>query len=229
MKKLTILMLTLLMALSIGTTAFAGTSYETKVLYGVNLRTEPNTNSQIQRMLKKNEAIHVLYAENSNWLRVETQKGELGYVSAKPKYTNYVAPVVPNQTPQEKQAKAIIDYAKSLMGKVTYKYGARNPEKLQFDCSSFTQFVFKSQGIYIPWGANAQTTYGTDVKSINDLKPGDLVMASVSTPGKIGHVGIYIGEGKFIHNVNPTSNVVISDLTSGYWKNHFVKGTRVIK
>jgi len=126
-------------------------------------------------------------------------------------------------------ASKVISIAESYQGKVQYQHGVRNPSKLIFDCSSFTQFVFKQVGIYIPWGATAQTKYGTKIGNTANLKPGDLVQFSVATPGKIGHVGIYIGGGKFIHNVNPKSDVVISDLTTGYWKRHFIQGTRVIK
>lgn len=128
------------------------------------------------------------------------------------------------------KANAIVAYAKKIDPKVSYKWGARDEKRMIFDCSSFTQFVYKSQGVYIPWGANAQTKYGTSIYSKSSLKPGDLVMLSLKSNSKnIGHVGIYIGGGKFIHNLNPASDVVISDLNSGYWKTRFVKGTRVLK
>ncbi|WP_058304217.1 C40 family peptidase [Gorillibacterium timonense] len=126
-------------------------------------------------------------------------------------------------------ASKVISIAKSYQGKVQYEYGVRNESKLIFDCSSFTQFVYKKAGIKLPWGANMQTKYGTKITKISNLKPGDLVHFSVSTPGKIGHVGIYIGNGKFIHNLSPKYDVVISDMSSGNWKNRFIQGTRVIK
>ncbi|WP_438432773.1 C40 family peptidase [Gorillibacterium sp. sgz500922] len=126
-------------------------------------------------------------------------------------------------------ASKVISIAKSYQGKVQYQYGVRNTSKLIFDCSSFTQFVYKKVGITIPWGANAQTKSGTKITKTANLKPGDLVMFSVSTPGKIGHVGIYIGNGKFIHNLSPKYDVVISDLSKGSWNKKFISGTRVIK
>ncbi|MEO3944785.1 C40 family peptidase [Gorillibacterium sp. CAU 1737] len=126
-------------------------------------------------------------------------------------------------------ASKAISIAKSYQGKVQYQYSVRNESKLIFDCSSFTQFVFKKVGIKIPWGANAQTKSGTKITKISNLKPGDLVHFSVSTPGKIGHVGIYIGNGKFIHNLSPKYDVVISDLSTGSWNKKFIQGTRIIK
>lgn len=126
-------------------------------------------------------------------------------------------------------ASKVISIAKSYQGKVQYVWGKRDPNKLIFDCSSFTQFVYKKAGISLLWGANKQTKAGTKITKISNLKKGDLVHFSVGTPGKIGHVGIYIGDGKFIHNLNPKYDVVISDLSTGYWKRHFIQGTRVIK
>ncbi|MFH5184925.1 C40 family peptidase [Paenibacillus sp. TAB 01] len=117
----------------------------------------------------------------------------------------------------------IVSTAKSYIGKVKYKFGDRNPDKLIFDCSSFTQFVFKKNGISIPWGSKAQAKEGTKVSSKSKLKKGDLVMFSVSKKNQIDHVGIYIGDNKFISNTK-SSGVVISSLTTGYWSTRFIEG-----
>lgn len=123
----------------------------------------------------------------------------------------------------------VVAIAKSYQGKVQYQYGKRNESRLIFDCASFTQFVYKKAGISIGWGATTQTRFGTKISSASDLKVGDLVMfSSVKNKSKIGHVGIYIGNGKFIHNLNPANDVIISDLTTGSWKTRFKQGTRVI-
>jgi murein DD-endopeptidase / murein LD-carboxypeptidase len=119
-----------------------------------------------------------------------------------------------------------------LQGKVHYGYAKRvtsNPNNLILDCSSFTQYVYKQAlGVKMGWGANTQHNAFPHVAK-TDLHKGDLVFFSVSNPSKIGHVGIYIGGGKFIHNVNPKSNVVISDLTTGYWQRHYIDGARPLK
>jgi lipoprotein Spr len=140
------------------------------------------------------------------------------------------SPLIANSssTTSSQKADAIINFAESLIGKVHYQYGSNNPNNLTFDCSSFTKYVFKSQGINLIWGAGKQASQGAHVAKAN-LKKGDLVHFSVGTPGKIGHVGIYIGNGKFIHNLKPGSNVLISDLNSGYWKNHYITATRILK
>ncbi|AZN42678.1 C40 family peptidase [Paenibacillus albus] len=114
--------------------------------------------------------------------------------------------------------------AQSYIGKVRYHLGTRDPQHLIFDCSSFTQFVFKQAlGINIPWGSSEQTKFGIPVNTKAGLSIGDLVMFSVNTPGHINHVGIYIGNGQFISNM-PGSGVAISSLNSGYWSSRFITG-----
>ncbi|MFM9280990.1 C40 family peptidase [Paenibacillus jiagnxiensis] len=117
----------------------------------------------------------------------------------------------------------IVNTAKSYQGKVTYKFGARNPSKLIFDCSSFTQFVFKKNGKNIPWGSKAQAKRGKAVYSKSKLAIGDLVMFSVNKPGRIDHVGIYVGNGRFISNM-PKKGVVIESINKGYWGGRFIMG-----
>ncbi|MFD0695155.1 C40 family peptidase [Paenibacillus sp. GCM10027628] len=121
------------------------------------------------------------------------------------------------------KADQIVRTAESYIGKVRYGYGVRDTNRLILDCSAFTQLVFKQNGISIPWGSKAQTSVGTRVYSKANLKKGDLVMFSVGTPGRINHVGIYVGNGKFISNTT-SSGVVINDMNSGYWKNRFIEG-----
>lgn len=124
------------------------------------------------------------------------------------------------------KADKLVSFAQSLKGKVKYKYGVNDTKRLIFDCSSFTKYVYKQIGINLKWGANAQYKQGKKVSKSN-LKKGDLVFLSVKTPGKIGHVGIYIGNGKFIHNTTgKVYGLTIGDLNKGYWKNRYVGAAR---
>jgi murein DD-endopeptidase / murein LD-carboxypeptidase len=121
------------------------------------------------------------------------------------------------------QSAKIVQTAQSYMGHVKYRFGTRDASRLIFDCSSFTQFVYQKNGIQLPWGSKAQAQAGTRVSDKAHLVKGDLVMFSVGTPGRINHVGIYIGNGKFISNT-PSSGVSITDMNSGYWKNRYITG-----
>ncbi|WP_217559503.1 SH3 domain-containing C40 family peptidase [Paenibacillus sp. GbtcB18] len=134
-----------------------------------------------------------------------------------------------------KQADGILSFAKSLQGKVQYAYAKNDTKNLIFDCSSFTKYVFNKEGVHLPWGARAQYKLGTPV-SKSELRKGDLVFFSTTatagnkdTVNKIGHVGIYIGNNKFIHNVNPKDDVVIGDLNNTWQKNHYVASARILK
>lgn len=224
MKKLTTLLLALFVFMATGSSVFAATTYETKIEHNVSFRSAPSTSSSVYRTLKPGTKVHVLYLEKDGWLRVQTTDGKRGYMSSNSSVSTY------NVTSADTKRAKVVNYAKAIDSKVSYKWGVRDTKNFIFDCSSFTQYVF-GQAIdkYIGWGANAQTKYGTTIKSAANLKRGDLVMFSVATPGKIGHVGIYMGEGKFIHALNPEKDVTISDLSTGYWKNHFIQGTRIIK
>ncbi|MBD0382157.1 C40 family peptidase [Paenibacillus sedimenti] len=124
------------------------------------------------------------------------------------------------------RADRIIRTAESYKGKVRYAFGVRDTRRLILDCSAFTQMVFKQNGISIPWGSKAQAKMGTRISSKSNLSKGDLVMFSVSKPGRINHVGIYIGNGKFISNT-ASSGVVVRDMYSGYWKDRFITGRRL--
>lgn len=123
----------------------------------------------------------------------------------------------------------LVSYARQYLG-VRYVFGAAPYEQSRaFDCSSFTQHVFKKYGISLPRLARDQAERGYPV-SRADLQVGDLVFFSV--PGRFetdripGHVGIYIGDGKIIHTWGEPG-VQISDVDSGYWNDKILSMRRV--
>ncbi len=132
------------------------------------------------------------------------------------------------------EAQNIITHAGQIKNRVQYHFGVNNPSKMWFDCSSFTKYLFSREGIQLRWGARLQYADGIKI-SKSQLRPGDLVFFSTPATvnnktkyGKIEHVGIYIGNGKFIHNVSPKYDVLISNINKGWWKNHYIAAARVI-
>lgn len=98
----------------------------------------------------------------------------------------------------------IVDYAKKFIG-TPYKYGGTTASG--FDCSGFTMHVYNNFKVNLPRIAKAQISKGTAVSKAS-LKKGDLIFF-----GKpITHVGIYVGNGKFIHSPKTGSSVKIIDL-----------------
>ena len=120
----------------------------------------------------------------------------------------------------------IVDFAKKYLG-CKYVYGGSGPST--FDCSGFTMYVFKNFGISLSHSANAQSKKGVYVAQ-GDLQPGDLVFfKDYQTMDGIGHCGIYIGDGNFIHASSGTGYCVkISTLLSGSYKTRYETARRLI-
>lgn len=123
----------------------------------------------------------------------------------------------------------LIDYAQSLVG-VKYVYGGNSPEE-GFDCSGFTRYVFSKFGINLERVAADQAKQGIEVTQ-DELLPGDLVFSDTDGGNNnINHVGIYIGEGRFISAASgaASSKVTISELNSTYWQASYMTARRIFK
>ncbi len=117
----------------------------------------------------------------------------------------------------------LVAFAKSYAG-YPYVYGGNGPNS--FDCSGFVLYVYKHFGYSFSRGAQEQYHDGVKV-GYDELLPGDLVFFS-GNGYYITHVGLYLGDGQFIHASNPTRGVVFDTLWSGYYKSHFWGGCRII-
>lgn len=138
---------------------------------------------------------------------------------------NIVLPEATRGAELGSKAAQIIETGKKYLG-VRYSFGGSSPSG--FDCSGFTSYVFKQNGISIPRATTGQATFGTKV-SKSELKAGDLVIFSNTYKSGPSHTGIYIENGKFIHSSSTGSGgVIISDLNSAYYSSHFSYGRRVL-
>lgn len=116
--------------------------------------------------------------------------------------------------------------AKSFLG-TPYVWGATGPDK--FDCSGFTQWVFRDAGITIPRVSREQAKVGEYVR-YDDLQRGDMVFFATKKHqrGKVTHVGIYLGNGDFIHASSAGKKVVIYNFNKkSFYKKHFLWGRRL--
>lgn len=104
-----------------------------------------------------------------------------------------------------------------------YVWGGKTPSG--FDCSGFVSWAFAQSGISIPSSTSGLQSVGKKV-SVNNMQPGDLVF--FNTYKTNGHVGIYLGNGKFLGAQNSTG-VAVADLTSGYWGDKFAGHARSVR
>jgi uncharacterized protein YgiM (DUF1202 family) len=120
-------------------------------------------------------------------------------------------------------ASKIVSTAKKYIG-VPYKWGGTTTKG--FDCSGYVQYVYNENGISIPRTSSSQYYELTRKVSKSNLQAGDLVFFNTSGKG-VSHVGIYIGDGKFIHS-GTTNGVVIAELFGAYWSNLYMGARRVL-
>ncbi len=113
----------------------------------------------------------------------------------------------------------VIAAAKRQLG-IRYRWGGNTPRE-GFDCSGFTKYSLKALGTRIPRTA-AQQSKASRTISRHDLKPGDLIF--FKTNGRVvNHVGIYLGNGHFIHAASGGGKVMVDDLRKNYWQKRLHK------
>jgi len=128
------------------------------------------------------------------------------------------------QSEDKVDRQALVEYAKKFLG-VKYEWGKESP-KTGFDCSGFVWYVYDKFGISITRQSSSQAQGGRKI-SKSELKPGDLVFFDTNDKnGKlndISHVGIYIGDGKFIHaSTYEHKKIVIESLSSSYYSKRYM-------
>ena len=121
----------------------------------------------------------------------------------------------------------ILETAKNFLG-VKYIWAANGP--YAFDCSGFTKYVFKESGIALPRHSGHQANIGEKVQFQN-LEKGDLVFFNTNKKftRRVNHVGIFIGDNKFIHASSAKKKVIIASFTEKkFYKNQFLHARRII-
>ena len=217
---------------------------------GLRVRKGPSTDSEEITSLSKNDQVEII-GQEGKWYKINID-GETGYISAKYISDTKIAEttsrsgstlkneeanqeevikqeeekeIKPEQSTSGTTGAAVVEYAKQYLG---YKYvsGGASPST-GFDCSGFTSYVYKNFGISLNRTSGDQIKNGVAVEK-SDLQLGDIVLFNNDANTKIGHVGIYVGNGNFIHASNPSDGVKITTLESGYYQKRYVGARRVI-
>ena len=113
-------------------------------------------------------------------------------------------------------------HAQKMLGK-PYKYGGSSPAG--FDCSGLVLYSYKRAGLVLPHGTDKQRALSRPVK-LAELRRGDLLFFNQEGK-KYGHVGIYIGDGKFVHAPSSGKSVRSDRLDTPYWRRHFSDARRI--
>lgn len=180
----------------------------------VNVRKKATTSSSVRTVMKKGMTRTVLATSKSGkWYKVKVN-GKVGYVNR-----NYVQKAGTTSTSDSDFFANVCAKANSLLGK-RYVWGATGPNS--FDCSGYTQYIYKYCGRSIPRTSSAQYASCKKV-SKSKLKKGYLVFFSSSAGGRsVGHVAIYVGNNKIAHAANSSVGVITSNLNSSYYSSHYV-------
>lgn len=217
------------------------TPVDRKIMYvqepSVYVRSGPATTYSVVDSLIINNSV-IVTGKANDWYQVQVD-GKTGFVaswllgntrkettSRGESQRNPQSAEIVNTNSSTSVGKQIVDYAKGYLG-CKYVYGGSGPNT--FDCSGFTMYVYKHFGISLSHSATAQSKRGTYV-SKEDLQPGDLVFfKDYQTMDGIGHCGIYIGGGEFIHASSGTGYCVkISTLLSGSYEKRYETARRII-
>ncbi len=213
------------------------------------VRKTPSTSADIVGTLDYYDDVTIV-SEEGDWYKI-TAKGISGYISKslvtvkvssrgltenRKEDTSVIneeankevtAALSNNENEKKSQSSQVVDYAKQFLG-TSYVSGGKTPES-GFDCSGFTKYVFSNFGYSLGNTAASQNNLGKEVAR-DSMRPGDLILFYDEGKSKIGHTGIYVGDGNFVHAANASRGVVTDNLnTNSYYNSRFITAKRIVE
>lgn len=213
------------------TSASADNNVGTVTADALNVRTQPTTESASLGLLPYGSSV-ALYEQVGSWYKIDFMD-QVGYIfgdyikikeekEAQEQAKQEQAAQEAAAAARDAQINSLIDTAKSYIG-TPYVYGGSTPSG--FDCSGFVKYVYGQIGISLSRTSYTQANEGTYV-AYEDLMPGDIVCFG---SGSISHVGIYVGDGQFIHSPRTGYSVCIAPLSGGSYNGRFRFARRIIQ
>ena len=218
---------------------------ESKTYYvkgsSVNVRDAASKDSDVVKVLNTNAEVEVV-GEADSWYIVKVN-GEKAYIAKSLLSTEKIEVTSrssdsldeenneegsyeedTSSVPSNPIGSDVVAYALQFEG-YSYVYGTNGPNT--FDCSGFVQYVYKHFGISLSRSSSTQANDGVYV-SKDDLEPGDVLIFRDTSNSRIGHVGLYIGGGQFIHASNSRTGVIISSLDTSAYQKRYVCARRIL-
>ncbi len=191
---------------------------------GLKLRKEASTNSAVLAVLPYGTEIDVDRV-GQDWIKVVTDDGQKGYVSAD--YLSVRTGAKTTRSAASSKGAEVVAYGKQFIG-TPYVWGGTNLNT-GVDCSGFVYAVYKNFGISLNRSSASMASNGVEV-SKSDLQAGDLVFFNSGGNSGISHVGIYCGDGTYVHSTDGAAyGVTVTSLSSSYSANTYVTARRVLK
>ncbi len=222
--------------------SYSGTLYST--FSGVNIRALPSLDGEVVGSLYYGDSVTAV-GYTGGWFQVLMNDGSTAYVhgdnltedpvvvedisgEVMHEPVQWITSDIPEvETPSDLAGgNAIVGLAMQYQG-FPYVYGAAGPNA--FDCSGFTSYIYSQMGVTLGRTTYDQVNNGIPVsfsyKNYSNMVPGDLVL--FATGAGIGHVGIYIGGGQFIHAANESVGVVVDSLNMDFWASSLAHVRRI--
>ncbi len=189
----------------------------------LNLRSGPGTTYEILDKVPGGSILTVTNA-GEEWHEV-SYNGNTAYVSSEHVRLMTQSEYDSFKSSSASKGEEIAAFAQNYLG-CRYVYGGNGPSS--FDCSGFTKYIYGQFGYTINRTASDQLQNGVAVEK-SELQPGDLVFFNDGYTSKpVSHVGLYIGDGDFIHASTSTKGVRIDNLNSGHYEGVYVYARRIL-
>jgi cell wall-associated NlpC family hydrolase len=128
------------------------------------------------------------------------------------------------ETIAKARAHPLIERALGALG-TRYRYGGNSPES-GFDCSGFVRWIYQDIAAALPRSANALAQVDAPDIARDALQPADLLFFRINRKRSISHVGMYLGNGQFVHSPSSGGKVRVDSMDAPYWHARFVKARR---
>lgn len=195
----------------------------------INVRKGPSNKEKIVHTGGINQVVLLKEKNMNGWYKVEFPNGIVGWCEEKYlkgfKYYNEESLIYLDQSEVDNAINKVVDIAKKQIGK-PYVWAAVGPD--EFDCSGLMLYSYKQgSNVELTDYSAEQAVKGTYIPK-SKLKKGDLVFFDTMKTGRVNHVGMYIGEGKFVHAANPDVGVIVSKISEHKYASKYIAARRII-